>query len=522
MRRTRLGGEGRQGAAKPVVGVRRSFLATAAPGRGGLVKHLPAIVAVIAGAALLGSLPGCGDGGSGGGTNFPAGSTSWVHHWNEIAINASGLDHTPPAPGETRVYKQQFGPTRASRAIAIVHIAIYDAVNAIVGGAQSYTNLPRAPEGTSMKAAIAQSAHDTLVALFSAQTTSFDEQLATDLAAIEDGQAKSDGIALGQQAAAAILAMRANDGSDHPEPVVGVDYIPGDGPGIWRPDPISKGTIALGALWSEVRPFSMTSAEQFRVPQPPALESPEYAAAYNDVKSIGGDGVVTPTVRTEDQTETGIFWAYDGTPNLCAPPRLYNQMIATIADLEGSNVVQLARLLALANVAMADAGIAIWESKFYYKYWRPVTGIREADAGTGPTGQGDNNPETEGDPNFTPLGAPLSNGSGPNFTPPFPSYPSGHAGFGGALFGVLRRFYGRDDVPFTFVSDELNGITLDNKGQVRPRLPRSFSTFTQAEEENGQSRIYLGIHWKFDKDQGIAQGEQIADWVMQNTFVPAR
>jgi hypothetical protein len=192
----------------------------------------------------------------------------------------------------------------------------------------------------------------------------------------------------------------------------------------------------------------------------------------------------------------------------------------TIADQMGTTAVELARLLALVNVTLADTGIAVWKSKYLYDYWRPVTGIREADEGTGPTGAGDGNPATVGDPTFTPLGAPASNLDGPNFTPPFPAYPSGHAGFGAALFETLRHFYGTDRIAFTFVSDEFNGKTQDNDGTVRPRLPRRFSSLSEAEEENGQSRIYLGIHWAFDKTDGIAQGRRVADYVFQNAFVP--
>jgi len=193
-----------------------------------------------------------------------------------------------------------------------------------------------------------------------------------------------------------------------------------------------------------------------------------------------------------------------------------------IADQQGtsSNVLELARLLALVNVSMADTGIAIWESKYHYQFWRPITGIRESDAGTGPTGAGDGNAATAGDPNFTPLGAPASNLNGPNFTPPFPAYPSGHAGFGGALFQTLRNYYQTDNIAFTFVSDELNGVTRDNGGNVRPLVPRSFSSLSQAEEENAQSRIYLGIHWRFDKTEGIAQGRRVADYVFTNAFTP--
>ncbi len=447
-------------------------------------------------------------------------STSWVRRWNEIAINASGLDHAPVAPGENRVFGEQFGPGRASRAMAIVHIAIFDAVNAIAGGYRSYGGLPLAPRGTSMRAAVAQAAHDALVALFPSQTGSFDARLEEDLGCIQDAVARGKGIDLGHRAAAAILALRAGDGSEHAEPRVGVDFITSDEPGKWRQDPISQLPLALGAYWGGVKPFVLHSADQFRVPPPPALDGPQYAAAFDEVKRLGGDGSVTPTVRTEDQTIAGIYWAYDGTPSLCAPPRLYNQIAVTIADRMGSDTVGLARLLALANVAMADAGIAIWESKYYYQFWRPVTGIREADPGTGPTGAGDGNPATVGDPTFMPLGAPASNLAGPNFTPPFPAYPSGHAGFGAALFQTLRTFYGTDDIAFTFVSDEFDGVTQDNGGNVRPLLPRSFSSLSEAEEENGQSRIYLGIHWAFDKTEGIAQGRRVADYVFANAFAP--
>ena len=449
-------------------------------------------------------------------------ASNWVHHWNQIAVDASGLDHTPLQPGEQRVFGEQLGPTRASRAIAIVQIAVFDAVNAIAGGYQSYTGLPAAPAGTSMKAAIVQAAHDTLAALFASQAPTFDRQLADDLASIDEAAGKADGIDLGHRAAAAILALRTDDGSQIPEPHVGVDYVTSDQPGKWRVDPISQSTVALGAYWSAVKPFVLQSASQFRVPPPPALDSPAYTVAYDNVKSLGGDGIITPTVRSDEQTMVGIFWAYDGTPSLCAPPRLYNQLTVHLADQEGLDLVQLARLLALTNVAMADAAIAVWESKYYYNLWRPVTGIRESDPGTGPSGLGDGNPDTIGDPAFTPLGAPASNLTGPNFTPPFPSYPSGHGGFGGAVFQVLRDFYGTDDIAFTFVSDEFNGVTRDSQGNVRPLRPRSFTSLSQAEDENGQSRIYLGIHWEFDKVQAIAQGRLVGDYVFQHAFGAAQ
>jgi hypothetical protein len=404
--------------------------------------------------------------------------------------------------------------------MAIVHIAIFDAVNAIVQRYQSYTGVQPSRGPVSLDAAVAQAAHDTLAALYPSQAATFDSELANDLAQIKNKNAKANGTDLGQRAAAAILAMRTDDGSEFPEPTVGVDYFTSDLAGHWRQDPISLIPLALGAHWGECKPFVILSSDQFRAPAPPAMTSAEYAAAYDEVKNVGGDGVVTPTIRTAEQTFIGTFWAYDGTPSLCAPPRLYNQITVQIADQKKLSVVDLARLMALVNTAMADTGMSVWESKYYYDFWRPITGIRESDPGTGPTGAGDGNSATIGDTSFTPLGAPASNLTGPNFTPPFPAYPSGHAGFGGALFETLRRFFGTDAIAFTFVSDEFNGVTKDHNGTVRPYMPRNFSSLSQAEEENGQSRIYLGIHWSFDKTEGITQGENVADYVFENAFLP--
>src|SRR5438874_3340326 len=441
-----------------------------------------------------------------------------LHRWNQMAIEATALAHTPVAGGETRVFGEQLGPARASRAMAIIHIAIFDAVNAIGGDSYaSYTCIKGNAGSASMDAAISQAAHDTLVALFPSQKLTFDGYLAEDLLRITSKPEKASGVDLGRRAAAAVLASRVGDGSETPEPHVGVEYLTSNLAGSWRQDPISLIPIALGAHWSECKPFVLQTTHQFRAPAPPDMTSAAYTIAYNEAKNFGG---VASTQRTPEQTFTGIFWAYDGTPSLCAPPRLYNQITVQIADQTRLGTVQLARLLALVNVAMADTGMAVWESKYYWKFWRPVTGIRESDSGTGPTHSGDGNPATIGDPSFTPLGAPASNLTGPNFTPPFPSYPSGHAGFGGALFQTLRAFYRTDNIAFTFTSDEFNGTTRDNAGNVRPLIPRSFSSLSQAEEENGQSRIYLGIHWVFDKTEGIAQGRRVANYVFANAFRP--
>jgi hypothetical protein len=427
-----------------------------------------------------------------------------VLEWNAIALDALKNDSLLGAGA------RQNAPTRASRALAIVQSAVFDAVNSIDGSYDPYMIQVHAPHGASITAATAQAAHDTLVNLFPDYRPTLDADLATDLGHVHNVRSRNDGVRVGQIVAAGILAARSNDGAD-----VDMPYTPGDQPGEWRPDPLHPTQTALGSLWGEVTPFALTSAEQFHVPPPPAITSEAYADAYNEVKEVGGDGVITPTTRTAEQTEIGIFWGYDGSPGLGTPPRLYNQIAETIAVQQHNSVVQNARFFALVNIAMADAGITCWDAKYDYSYWRPITAIRENDPGTGPTGLGSGNPflVDQGDPTWRPLGAPADNGGGTNFTPPFPSYASGHATFGGALFRIMRDFYGRDNIHFTIGSDEFNGVTMDQNGVVRPVVTRSFTSFSQAAEEDGQSRIYLGIHWSFDKIEGIDQGTRVADYV---------
>ncbi len=440
-----------------------------------------------------------------------ASSGNPVVRWNQIAIDASGLDHTPLATGETRVYGEQLGPCRSSRAIAIVEVAVFEAVNAIKGRYQSNLGLARAANNTSQAAAVAQAARDALAAMFPSQTARFDGFLAEDLAQIPNGTAKTQGIALGKTAAAASVADRARDGSAYVELRVGVDYFPKTTVGKWEQDPISQSPVALGVPWGRVTPFVMTSGDQFRLPAPPALDSLEHSLAYVEVKRLGGDGVTTPTERTAEETEIGIFWAYDGTPSLCAPPRLYNQVARVVAERMRTPEDELALLLALVNVAMADAAIASWDTKWHYEVARPVTLIRRSAE--------DGNNDTVANATFKPLGAPASNLAGPNFTPPFPSYPSGHATFGGALFQTLRRFYRTDDIPFRFVSDEYNGITQDNTGAVRPLVTRTFQNLTEAETENARSRIYLGIHWSYDATDGVEQGRKVGNYVFDHLYL---
>jgi hypothetical protein len=457
--------------------------------------------------------------GRGHGTEPGTVSAALVREWNSIAVDASGLDHTPSNQGPTHVFGHHLGPCRASRAMAIVHVAMFEAVNAITGDYTSLLGLLPMTTPASPRAALAQAARDTLVALFPSQQAIFDLRLEATLRAEPDGPLEDNGRALGSDAAKVVLARRANDGANHLEVQIGLGHVCSDDPGHWRMDPVSQNPTALGAHWASVTPWLLQDASQFRCEPPPAISSPSYAIAYAEAYAFGGDGVTTPTIRNEQETFVGYFWAYDGTPSLCAPPRLYNQLLQQVGEQQGTNGPDLLHLLVLANVAMADTAIAAWDSKYHYDCWRPVTAVREADPGTGPTGLGDDNALTACDPDFMPLGAPASNLSAANFTPPFPAYPSGHAAFGGTIFQLLRRFYGTDALAFTFVSDEWNGATKDNHGNVRPYRPRHFDSFSEAEEENGQSRIYLGIHWNFDKTAGIAQGNEVADWVFERLYV---
>lgn len=439
-----------------------------------------------------------------------------ILYWNDVLDQALADDYA----GTFNAQPAQNGPGPSARVLAIVHGAVYDAVNSIDRTHTPIRTLVPLPSGTrvSVDAAVAQAAHQTLTALFPAQQSSFDAALLRHLSLLPNTPEKTVGLGVGGSAASAMLNDRATDGWNRV-----VNYVYQTLPGLHRADPTNPNQLIWGPGWGSVRPFVLQNGSQFRSIPPPAITSPQYAAAFQEAKTLGGDGITTPTQRTEEQTRIGIFWAYDGTTRMGTPPRFHNEIAAHIARQQGNTIAENARYFALVHMALADAGIAAWDSKFYYNYWRPIIAIREADEGTGHSGLGDGNPLTIGDATWTPYGAPVSNQSSAavlNFTPAFPTYPSGHAAFGGALFHSIALFYGTDNIPFTITSHEWDGVTTDEKGIVRPRIPRSFSTLSQAAQENADSRIYLGIHWNFDATAGIDMGNQVAEYVYANALRP--
>jgi hypothetical protein len=388
--------------------------------------------------------------------------------WNSVALAAARAAQTPVG--------------LFTRNTAMVSAAVYDAVNDIerTGAVDRVDALAR--PGASPIAAASQAAYSVLVALYPSQRARFDATLAQTLGTIPHGPSKHRGREVGIAVAQGILAWRANDGSS-----AMMTYTPGTAPGKWQPTPPDY-SPGVEPMWGQVTPFGVPSAMQFLPPPPPPLDSPAYTAAFDEVKSLGA---VDSTTRTPEETQIALFWAYD-VPGIGPPPIFYNQILETIAVGQHNTLTQNARLFALADVAMADAAIVAWDTKYIDEFWRPVTAIRAADT--------DGNPDTVADPSWTPLGSP-GHGIVPNFTPAFPAYISGHATFGAALFQTLADFYHTDHVTFTLSSDELPGVT------------RTFTSFSAASEENGQSRIYLGIHWQFDKTEGIATGDSIANYV---------
>jgi vanadium chloroperoxidase len=357
--------------------------------------------------------------------------------------------------------------------------------------------------GASASAAVAAAAHATLSALYPSQKAFFDLKHAQ-AGLMEPGLKAGHDFGL-------IVAQRMLDDRKGDPDASDNGYAASMARGAHRQDPDHPDQGFHAPFYgARSKCFAVTARHELGAPPQP--DDPEYLQALREVRGKGIAPELMGTLpagfsrRTVDETLIGIYWGYDGASGLGTPPRLYNQIVREIAIARENTVEMNARLFALVNTAMADAGILAWDQKYIHDLWRPVVGIREHDISMGPTGEGNNNISNDCDSGWLPLGAPKTNTSGKNFTPPFPAYPSGHATFGAAALHITRLFYGvlmqGPDSLFdyqTFVSDELNGVNKDNKGAVRPKHVRSFpGGLWRMIEENGRSRVYLGVHWVFD------------------------
>lgn len=436
--------------------------------------------------------------------------TDSILFWNAVALEANRVSHSDPDK------REQNGPTLSSRALAIVHLAMYDAYAGVEnntinsGGFPRYLNPPPAvPAGaTSLADAVAGAAFTTLSSLFKTQRDFFESQLSC-----FDSSPSNKSYQFGVKVGETILKKRANDMDARD-----CGYQVSPARGRHRVDPDNPGQ-GFHAPFYGAQSKGFAISKRWKLDQPP-LDDPEYVAALKQVRAKGImpelmgtlSGSLFTNKRTPDESLIGIYWAYDGANRLGTPPRQYNQIIRLVAAKQNNSEGDNARLFAFVNAAMADAGILAWEQKYCHDLWRPVVGIREHDSSFGPAARNpqdaDNDIDNNADPFWLPFAAPSTNTLLKNVTPPFPAYPSGHATFGAAAFHITRLFYGiakgdrKADNLFdglAFVSEELNGGNRDNKGMVRPRHVRNFKDgLWQMIIENAESRIYLGVHWIFD------------------------
>ena len=366
-----------------------------------------------------------------------------------------------------------------TRSYAIMHAAIYDAVNTIDRTHQPYLiRLPRPDRDASQDAAVDAAAHEVLVALYPGQKSTLDDELAQSLAQIPDGEDKVEGIAIGQTVADEILGIRSTDGATAKP----IPYVFGTAPGDYMSTPPNFPAQPQFTHWSHVTPFALERADQFRLGPPPALTSDVYSDAFNQVKSLG---IQNSTTATADQQLIGLFW--NG-----AIQNYWNEITQTASLAHKLNTAQNARLFALLNLSLADSVIAFYDSKYTYNLWRPVSAIRGADK--------DNNPETAVDPNWLPEG-------GRN-TAPDPSYPGAHASISAAAEKVLITFFKKDRFDLNVTSEVLPGVI------------RSFNSFSGAFNEASLSRVLAGQHFSFDENAGEVLGHEVADFVLDNFLTP--
>lgn len=389
-------------------------------------------------------------------------SADMVLQWNELMRDTVRITAT--------------SATYATRIMAIANAAMYDSVNALDRTHESYLVSTLANPKASREAAVAAAAHRALTALWpaAAQVATFDAKLAASLATIPDGKSEDDGVALGQFVADQILALRQNDGSGNVPP----PYLGGTAPGQWRPTP-SGFAAGREPHWGGVTPFAIPSTDEFGPAGPPALDSAAYLAALDEVKELGSS---TSATRTPDQTAIALYW--NNGSGTATPPGHMSLLAQVVAEQQGNTLEENARLFTELNVAMADALISCFDTKYEFSFWRPVTAIRE----------------TAGNSTWAPL---IS-------TPAHPSYSSAHSTVSGAAAAVLADFFGTDNIAFTLPSQN-------------PALPaRSFTSFSGAAAESAVSRLYGGIHWSFDNNDGLTAGTAIGQYVAAHFLRPVQ
>jgi hypothetical protein len=366
-------------------------------------------------------------------------------------------------------------PNVQTRWGAIVQLAVFEAVNSITGDYEPYLGTVVAPPWASPHAAAIAAAHRTLVTLrpgSAGPPLNLDALRAQSLAAIPTGPAaKAAGITVGEAAAAAVLLLRANDGSTE---AATVPYTPGTNPGDWQPLP---GQTPLLPGWGRVTPFGLREGSQFRLPPPPALFTGKYANDYAEVKLVGR---IDSPFRPQDRTDVAVFYA------ATTPVQVWNSAARQVSAARGKTLSENARTFALLAMAMGDASIAIYDTKYHYSFWRPVTAIR--------AGGLDGNRKTDPDPDWLPLIA----------TPAHPSYASAHATLSGAARAVLERAFGKDGHAITLTNPQLPGIVL------------TYAAWGQITADIDDARVYGGIHFRFDQEAGARQGRQVGRYILRH------
>lgn len=396
-----------------------------------------------------------------------------VTDWNNVTLDV--------------VRQTSTNPPRATRLFAMVHAAVFDAVNGVEQSHDSYHVTTPAPYGASAEAAAAAAAYTVLADQFPDLRSELRKSLRKSLRGVFPGPSLWKGRVYGHLVGRRILQLRAHDGSESVVPYVATGAF-----GYWQPTPPAFAP-ALLPQWPYLAPFTMTHNEQFRVPAPPAFDSPEFAESYEEVYALGG---VDSSARTADQTQIAYFWE-DG-PGTVTPPGHWQVIAQQLADAAGNDLMENARLFALLSLTQADAAVVSWDNKYFHDHVRPYTAItQEADD--------DGNPDTAGDPawfNLIP-------------TPPFPTYTSGHSTFSGSSSRILEHFFGTDEMTFCGPSPDPGHWPEALTGVVR-----CWDSLSQAAEEAGQSRIYGGIHWQYDNQEGLNSGRDLADYVYSSFLSP--